>query len=295
MLKEDRLKSILKYIEGKTAASYRELSAIVDVSSATLRRDVEDLDRQGLLRRVRGGVAPLDTVERQPLPSYFFSEEEARHADAKDAIASAALSLCHVPDTLILFGGTTVARFAEHLPRAGLTVLTNSLPVVNHLTAHTDNRTFMTGGQVFGQSGIVLSPFEADSMRQVAASTFFIGCHAVSTAGILEEDPMPIQVFNALRRQAERLVVLADSSKFLAGRSLVLCPLKAVDVFVTDDGISERSHQMLVDEGVTVLVAPTGRVSSSRDASRAGDNGGEAAGGRREAGIVRGGGVLEAS
>ncbi|MEF2073988.1 DeoR/GlpR family DNA-binding transcription regulator [Consotaella aegiceratis] len=279
MLKEDRFQAILEYIDGKTAVSYREILAIVDVSAATLRRDVAELEEGGLLRRVRGGVAPVVQPGYKPLQSYFFRSEQLRNMQAKDAIAGEALSLCEAPDTVILFSGTTVARFAERLPRSGLTILTNSLPVAN-VMAQSANRTFITCGEVLPEQGVILSPLAENPFHpHLAASTIFIGCHAVSQAGILEDDPVPIQVFRSLRKQARRLVVLADSSKFLEGRSLVLCPLSEVDVFVTDDGISDESHRMLIDAGVTVLVAPRrlGRAPEddpSRTAGREVDAGG---------------------
>ncbi|TBW40667.1 DeoR/GlpR transcriptional regulator [Siculibacillus lacustris] len=257
MLKEERCNLILKSVEGRDAVSWESLLAIVDASSATLRRDVDHLVDAGLVRRIRGGVAPVQSSAVKPLPSYFFRQEQMRNMDAKDAIARRALALVTVPDTLIIFGGSTCARFAEYLPTSGLTVLTDSLPVTSHLTRATDNRVFMTGGEVLPQQGIVLSPFDEDPIYHIAASTFFIGCHAVTPAGIMEDDPLPLRGVRARMKQAERLVVLADSSKFLESRSLVVCPLHEVDIFVTDDGISDKAHQMLVDAGVTVLVAPT--------------------------------------
>ncbi|MDR3517267.1 MAG: DeoR/GlpR family DNA-binding transcription regulator [Azospirillaceae bacterium] len=258
MLKEERCNLILKCVAGREAVSYEELLSVIDASSATLRRDVDQLCETGQIRKIRGGIAPMVRTIVKPLQSYFFREHQLRNMPAKDAIARRALSLITVPDTLILFGGTTVTRLAEYLPASGLTILTDSLPVTSHLSLNTENRVFMTGGEVLAQQGIVLSPFDDGPIYHIAASTFFIGCHAVTQAGIMEDDALPLRGVRALLKQAERLVVLADSSKFLESRSLVVCPLPEVDVFVTDDGISDKAHKMLVDAGVTVLVAETG-------------------------------------
>lgn len=255
MLKEERFNLILKAVEGRDAVSYEELLTMVDASGATLRRDVDQLCEAGRIRKVRGGVAPLMAAGR-PLASYFFGVQAQRAAAAKEAIARRAAALVTAPDTLILYGGSTVARFAEMLPAVGLTVLTDSLPVANHLAFKTDNRVFLTGGEVLAQQGIVLSPFDDPPAFHVAASTFFIGCHAVGPAGIMEDDPLPLRAARALRRQAARLVVLADSSKFGEARSLVVFPLGEVDVFVTDEGIADDHRRMLEDAGVEVLIAP---------------------------------------
>jgi len=258
MLKEERFNLILKAVEGRDAVSYEELLTMVDASGATLRRDVDQLCEAGRIRKVRGGVAPLMAAGR-PLASYFFGVQAQRAAAAKEAIARRAAALVSAPDTLILYGGSTVARFAEMLPAVGLTVLTDSLPVANHLAFKTDNRVFLTGGEVLAQQGIVLSPFDDPQAFHVAASTFFIGCHAVGPAGIMEDDPLPLRAARALRRQAARLVVLADSTKFGEARSLVVFPLAEVDVFVTDEGISDGDRRMLEDAGVEVLIAPLDR------------------------------------
>ncbi|WP_237154172.1 DeoR/GlpR family DNA-binding transcription regulator [Oryzibacter oryziterrae] len=255
MLREERHNLILKAVEGREAVSYEELLSLVDASSATIRRDVDQLCDSGQLRKLRGGIAPIAVASARPLSGYYFKDETKLHSAAKDAIARAALGLVQSPDSLILFGGSTVARFAERLPTHGLTVLTDSIPVANHLAYNTENRVFMTGGEVFAQQGIVLSPFDDAPLFHFAASTFFMGCHAVTEAGVLEDDPLPLRVARTLRRQAQRIVVLADSSKFSASRSLVIFPLNEVDIFVTDDGISEHAVQMIEAAGSKVVIA----------------------------------------
>lgn len=255
MLREERHTLILKYLAGRDAVSYDELLAVIDASPATLRRDVDQMEEAGSLRKVRGGVAPAGKETAPPLASYHFLGERTRNAEAKRAIAERALELVAPNDTLILFGGTTVAGFAELLPERGLAVLTNSLPVAMHLTLNTANRVYLTGGEILAKQGVMLSPFEDAVAHNIAASSFFVGCHAVCESGIMEEDSLPIHVFRGLRRHAGRLVVLADSSKFGERRSLVLCRLAEIDVFVTDDRIADADHQRLIDAGVEVLVA----------------------------------------
>lgn len=258
MLKEERCNLILKCVEGRDAVSYEELASVIDASSATLRRDVDHLCESGKIRKVRGGIVQVLRMNDKPLQFYFFREHQMRNMAAKDAIARRAIELVETPDTLILFGGSTVMRFAEYLPTSGLTVLTDSLPVTNHLTLNTQNRVFMTGGEVLAPQGVVLSPFDEGPVQNIAASTFFIGCHAITQSGIIEDDPLPTHGVRVVRKQARRLVVLADSSKFVESGSLVVCPLSGVDVLVTDEGISDKAHKMLVDAGVIVLVAETG-------------------------------------
>jgi DeoR family ulaG and ulaABCDEF operon transcriptional repressor len=258
MLKEERHKLILKSVEGRDAVSYEQLLSVVDASGATLRRDVDELCALGVIRKVRGGVAPVVPAETKPLPDYFFREQSLRNRAAKDAIARAAQRLVEPQDSLILFGGSTVARFAECLPTVGMTLLTDSLPVANHMAVNTRNRVFLTGGEIFAQQGIVLSPFDDGQHFHFAASTFFLGCHAIGPAGIMEDDSLTLRAARVLSRQAQRIVVLADSSKFLESRSLVVFPLAEVDIIVTDDALSEGARTMLQEAGVEVIIATRG-------------------------------------
>ena len=267
MLREERYNLIVKSVEGQDAVSYETLNSLIDVSDATLRRDVEHLCAAGRIRKVRGGIAPVVSATVKPLQFYFFREHRLRNMEAKRAIAKAALALVADQDTLILYSGTTVACFAEALPTSGMTVLTDSLPVANHLSINTENRVFMTGGEVFAPQGIVLSPFDDGPIHHIAASSFFLGCHAITPAGIMENDPLPLRAARALRKQARQLVVMADSSKFLESRSLVVFPLEEVDILITDDGISDAAHAMLVDAGVEVIVAET--IASTKSARTA--------------------------
>jgi DeoR family ulaG and ulaABCDEF operon transcriptional repressor len=278
MLREERHRRILRSIDGRDAVSYEELLGVVDASSATLRRDVEQLREAGNLRKIRGGVAPPLRAVAYPPPlahapptmhpsqSYVFGDKLVQNVAAKDAIARAALALVGTTDSLILLGGTTVARFAELLPSTGMTVLTDSLPVANHLSLYTRNRVFVTGGEVFAERQIVLSPFDEGELFYFAARTFFLGCHAVSQAGIMEDDPLPLRAARSLARQAQRIVVLADSSKFLETRSLVVFPLKDVDIFVTDDGITDDARAILEAAGVQVIVAEQATPAARRGA-----------------------------
>lgn len=276
VLKEERHKLILRSIEGRDAVSYEYLLTIIDASSATLRRDVEQLCEVGKLRKVRGGVAPMSPLElratsiARPPQSYLYPDKVVQNVGAKDAVARAALGLVETNDSLILFGGTTVARFAELLPPAGITVLTDSLPVANHLSLNTQNRVFVTGGEVFTERQIVLSPFDEGDFFHFAASTFFVGCHAVTSAGVMEDDPLPLRAARILSRQAQRIVVLADSSKFLETRSLVVFPLSEIDIFVTDDGVTDEARAMLAAADVRLVVAARGGQSAARDETERG-------------------------
>ena len=124
-LKIARHAQIQTALRGSDAVSVRELTELLGVSEATVRRDLEDLERSGVVRRTHGGAVP---VRELPLP-----DREGRQVAEKRAIATAALPLVRPGSTCFLGGGTTTLQLAELLGGLDLTVVTNSIPIASSL------------------------------------------------------------------------------------------------------------------------------------------------------------------
>ena len=138
MLREERHNAILKYLAGREAVSHDKLPSPVDASSATLRHDVDLLEGAGRWRKARGGVAP-PAESCAPLLSHHVPRRQGHNAATKRAIAERARHLVADDDALILFGRIAMAE------DAGLSVLTNSLPVASRLSRRRTGRVFLTG------------------------------------------------------------------------------------------------------------------------------------------------------
>ncbi|MEM8825947.1 MAG: DeoR/GlpR transcriptional regulator, partial [Pseudomonadota bacterium] len=115
-------------------------------------------------------------------------------------------------------------------------------------------RLHVPGGEIYREQNIILSPFEHDGVSQYAASKMFIGAGALSRRGLLQVDSILIQAEKRLLARAEELIVLADSSKFVATASLILCGLDRIDRVVTDDGIPEEARLYLERAGIAVQI-----------------------------------------
>ena len=112
----------------------------------------------------------------------------------------------------------------------------------------------LPGGAVYREQNIILSPFANDGSRHFSARRMFMGAQGVGPHGITEADPLVIQAEEKLIGQAEELVVLVDSSKFLRHSSLVLCPLDRVSTIVTDDAVSDEARSLVEAAGVKLVV-----------------------------------------
>jgi len=114
----------------------------------------------------------------------------------------------------------------------------------------------LPGGAIYREQNIVLSPFENDVTRNFYARHMFMGAQGLGPLGLMEADPLLIQAERKLIDQAERLVLLVDSSKFERRSSLILCGLDRISTVITDSDLADRHATMLANAGVRLLVAP---------------------------------------
>ncbi|WP_096787807.1 DeoR/GlpR family DNA-binding transcription regulator [Rhodobacter sp. CZR27] len=255
MHETERHRIILSAVQERPVVTVPELCQMTGASEATIRRDIAGLHVQKKLRRVRGGaeaVAPPGFVGINARP---FAMQETLRAPEKRAIARAAVDLCDDGDAIIVNGGTTTFQMVHPLTTKRLQVFTNSFPIAEHLLKHSKNTVLLPAGVIYREQNIILSPFDDDGSRHFHARRMFMGCRGLGPLGLMEGDPLLIQAEQKLIGQADELIVLADSSKFAQGSSLVLCPLARIHTVVTDDGIDDRAARMLEAAEVRLIVA----------------------------------------
>lgn len=232
----------------------QELTRTLEASPATVRRDISELAAVFALKKVHGGAEVLGSIERPKLDQMSFKYSNTINIEQKRAIAEYAVSLCEDDESIIINGGTTTYQMVRFLERRELQVLTNSLPIANYLCERSDNRVQLSGGEVYRQQHIVLSPFDDDTIKNYYASKLFMGALALNSSGLLENDPRLILAEKKLMSQADQLVVLVDSSKFKQRGSLISSSLENVDLVITDDGIDTESRNMLENSGVKTVI-----------------------------------------
>lgn len=244
---------ILDLLTEQGFASLQQLCERLEASPATVRRDLERLESNGRLQRVRGGARPVEPAGR--LEGTPFELNLRRHLDRKAAIGRAAAALCDDNEAVIIDGGTTTLQMCPHLHGRHLQVLTNSLHIIDALLRHASVQLSVPGGSVFREQNIILSPFEDDNLKRYHASKMFMGAAAIGPRGLLQADSILIQAERKLMERAESLVVLVDSSKFQAGAGLQLCGLDSIDTVITDAGVRKEDLAVLRKAQIEVIVA----------------------------------------
>lgn len=267
MHETERHRIILSAVQDRPMVTVTDLCNLTEASEATIRRDIAALHMQKKLRRVRGGAEAISPPQFVGLAGRPFSVNQTMRGKQKQAIARAAVDLCEDGESIIINGGTTTFQMVHPLATRRCQVFTNSFPIAEHLLKHSKNTIMLSGGAIYREQNIILSPFDNDVTRNFYARRMFMGAQGLGPIGLMEADPLLIQAEQKLIGQADELVVLVDSTKFQNRSSLVLCPLARIDTVITDEGITDKAASMLEAADVKLIVAQSGAAQEEGEAA----------------------------
>jgi len=250
MRRSHRLNQIVSAVVARGQIDVPTLASEFGVSYATIRRDLDALQNQRLVRRTHGGATIHAAFNDLPL-----SYKSARELPQKQRISRRALEFLQDARVIGTTGGTTVSQFARLLhDRDGLTVVTNALNVAPDLLGNPRLRVVIAGGEVRGSSqesvGLSAEAFLASYDIDVA----FLGVDGVdAVAGCTNYDPVGARVNAALFRRARRRVVLADATKIGRVTLAPVCRLSEVDVLITDSRAADPAVEAIRRLGCRVV------------------------------------------
>jgi DeoR/GlpR family transcriptional regulator of sugar metabolism len=256
MLAEQRQQLILKEVRRQGAARVSELTELLGVSDMTIRRDLDVLASAGLVDKVHGGATvstPLSANE----PG--FEAKSHQQIEEKEAIARAARALVEPGQAIGLTAGTTTWLLAHHLVDVpGLTVVTNSLQVANVLYAERrpDLIVILTGG-VRTPSDALVGPLAVATLRSLHVDLLFMGVHGMTAdAGFTTPNLLEGETDQAHLASAERVVVVADHTKWGVRGLSRIARLDEAHVIVTDAGLPADARTVLAEHVDQVVIAP---------------------------------------
>jgi DeoR family transcriptional regulator of aga operon len=248
----DRQIQILQLLERQQRLSVAELCATFEVSEATARRDLESLASQGKLQRVHGGAIVLT----QAPPEQPILQRQNEQADEKLRIGQAAAALVQAGETIFLGSGTTVLEAARALRgRRELTVLTNSLPVVNALAGTEGITVICLGGMLRDSELSFIGHITEQALAEVRADKVFMGTRAISLEYGLTHEYLPETMTDrAILKAGKQIIVLADHTKFGRAATVRLAPLESIHTIVTDKGTSQDFLDAFKEKGLSLVV-----------------------------------------
>ena len=250
-LKAERQNRIRKIIEKQGRVTVPELSVQFDVSEATIRRDLEELDVRGWIQRTHGGAIHIERASREPPMIQRITEQYLE----KQHIGQAAAKFVQDGETIFLGSGTTVLEVARHLsPELQLTVITNSLPVVNELADRPNIELIVIGGMLRQSEFSMVGHITEQAVREFRADIVFMGMRAIDVRHGFTNDYLPETMTDrAILSIAPRIIVVADHRKFGRVSSVLVGPVTSAHVIITDQLTSSEYVLELTEIGVEVI------------------------------------------
>ena len=250
----ERQHQIVQYLQRQQRATVAELASHFAISAATVRRDLEILAEQGEIERFHGG-ARMGMVAPPELPVLQRQNDES---GAKAAIGQAAAALVQDGETIFLSSGTTALQVAYHLrQRQGLTVITNSMLVINALRDLSSVTVVGLGGVLRHSEQSLIGHLTERVLQEINADKVILGIHAIDIERGLTNDYLPETMTDrAILRVGREIIVVADHTKCGRVSTAFVAPVTAMHVLITDEHTPPHFVQQLIALGIRVLQAP---------------------------------------
>ena len=231
MFEIERLDRILALLREKQTATVKALAFQLYASEATVRRDLNELEKRGLIKRVHGGAVLLDGANRE-LPLYV---REQQNVEAKRVIAAKAAR--HLQDGQVIFldASSTVMFLIKHLESfQSLTIITNGMKTAQELST-LNHKVYCTGGLMLHNSSAYVGDYAADFVRHFNADVFFFSSRGVTEDGrITDESSEETNIRRVMFAQSRKRIFLCDQSKVGKTYCYNLCHTGQTDEFITN-------------------------------------------------------------
>ncbi|MEO8720245.1 MAG: DeoR/GlpR family DNA-binding transcription regulator [Ginsengibacter sp.] len=248
----ERHQKIIETIQSKGYESVRNLCKVLRVSAVTVRKDLKLLEKNNLLFRTHGGASNTNpfTIDRPVNEKVNFQPEE------KKAIAIKAAQYIESNDSIIIASGTTMLALArEIIPGQKLTVITSAIQVAEELVRHSDIDILQLGGLIRHSSSSVVGTYAENILKDFYCTKLFLGVDGIDfDFGITTSNSMEAQLNKRMMEVVQKVIVLADHTKFGKRGFSRICGLEEIDEIITDKNISPSIVEKCNNSGIKITV-----------------------------------------
>jgi DeoR/GlpR family transcriptional regulator of sugar metabolism len=248
----ERQLRIRQMFETRDFLDLETLCRELDASESSVRRDLDILEEEKLLRRVYGGAVSL---QPPPARAFDYAVESVRLSDEKDRIAQLAAGLIENGQTVILDGGSTVAAVARELSSKSLHIITNSLPIAESFESLRNIELTLTGGYLDPRLRVMLGPFCEQMLGAIRADALIMGIGSITESGFSNNNTLVVGSEQKMIEIAGKVIIVADHTKFGRGGMIPVAPLSAADIVVSDKELAPEYVDLLRANGIDVLLA----------------------------------------
>ncbi|MBH1929171.1 DeoR/GlpR family DNA-binding transcription regulator [Serratia rubidaea] len=251
MLTSQRKKLILEKLAREGQVLAKQLSEMFGLSEDTIRRDLRELDSEGLLQRVHGGALPVSPAIAP------FAERNQQESGAKRTIARAAAAMILPGQVAIVDGGTTSAELVKQLPLSlQATIVTHSPSVAVGLVDHPQIEVILIGGRLYKHSIVTVGAAAVEAMSHIRADLYFMGVTGVHpSAGLSTGDLEEAYIKRALAARAAETVVLASAAKLNAASQYAIGDITLAQSIIVERDTDQALISPLQQAGVSIIKA----------------------------------------
>ena len=246
---------ILRELRQAGSVSVEQLRDKLNVSLATVRRDLQELEDRGLLRRAHGGAIPIEPMLYEAFRhDRSFQDQVDSFAEEKRRIAVAAADLVSPGDTIALTAGTTTTEIVRNLHTVdGITVVTNTVNVAMELSKRKDIHVFVTGGHLRGDWFSLVGLEAVANMSKVFLDLLFVGVNGIDAdKGLTCINGDEVGINRSMVQQARRKIAVADHSKLGVITRWLICPTESIEMLITDSGATDKMIAPFLEKKIEV-------------------------------------------
>ena len=253
-LPETRKENILRYVDSIGSATIKELATALSVSTATIRRDLDELDQRKLIKRIHGGAQTARSSRTAYEAAYL--DKSGQMVEEKARIGFAAASLVENGDTILLDSGTTALQVARNLSdKQNITVITYDLHIANSIELAPSSTLIVTGGIRRPDFGVLTGSMVLDFIRGIRVDKSFLSADAVDIDfGLSNATFHEADLKKALISSGQRVYLIADHSKFGNLALIQVCSLSDIDLLITDTQLPEKYQRLLEKKNCEYLL-----------------------------------------
>lgn len=257
MFKVSRQARIKEIILDRNQVDVQTLSNLLNVSSVTIRNDLEALEAEGIIIRTHGGAILNDSYSRNHTPSNVIEESKLEYDKYKDEIGQIASHLIEENEWIFLGPGTTCCFLALHLAEKNhLNIITNNLYTLPILSKNPLNNTVVVGGNLFSEDMCLGGDFFLQTLRNIHISKAFFGVTGVDLkAGYTVANFAQLNIFQHIQRLSEEIVFLADHTKFNVVSLARIGDLKTAGTLISNECISQEYKSYFFDNGIRLFTS----------------------------------------
>lgn len=255
MFGEERKAQIISLLKHKGDVKVSDLASTYKVSEVTIRKDLQELEEEGLIKRVHGGAVLVHNTKFEPA----FYEKVDKYMEEKRSIGKQAASMVEDGDTVAIDAGTTNLQVARNIIANNLTIITNSLDIAIELSSNPTNEVIVIGGTLRSNTRALIGPIASGILKNMRVDMAFVGANGISLEhGITTPNMDEAQTKREIIESAERAIIVCDHSKFDEICFAKIVDFNKIHYIVTDNNLDEGVRRTYKEKGIRIITAKEG-------------------------------------